>query len=70
MVFASKLGKRGIALGPIFDQITHTGDFATTKMEELLSEMAVGEFFLNLQALENLAKQAIDLVPRNKQTAS
>lgn len=33
IVFAPKLGKRGVALGPIFDQITKTGDFATSMME-------------------------------------
>jgi hypothetical protein len=64
-VFASKLGKRGVALGPIFDQITKTGDFATSMMEKLLAEMAVGELDLNLKALESFAKQAIDLVDRN-----
>jgi hypothetical protein len=65
IVFASKLGKRGVALGPIFDQITKTGDFATSMMEKLLAEMAVGELELNLTALESFAKQAIDLIDRN-----
>ena len=65
IVFASKLGKRGVALGPIFDQIKHTGEFTTSKMEDLLKEMAVGELLLNLQALENFSKQAIDLLDRN-----
>lgn len=65
IVFASKLGKRGVALGPIFDQIKHTGEFTTSKMEYLLTEMAVGELQLNLQALENFSKQAIDLIDRN-----
>ena len=65
IVFASKLGKRGVALGPIFDQIKQTGEFATSKMEYLLTEMAVGELQLNLQALENFSKQAIDLIDRN-----
>lgn len=65
IVFASKLGKRGVALGPIFDQITKTGDFATNRMEYLLSEMAAGELALNLQALEMFSKQAIDLIDRN-----
>ncbi len=65
IVFASKLGKRGVALGPIFDQITKTGDFATSRMEELLAEMAAGELALNLQALEMFSKQAIDLIDRN-----
>ena len=65
IVFASKLGKRGVALGPIFDQITKTGDFATSMMEKLLSEMAVGELQLNLQNLANSSKQAIDLIDRN-----
>jgi hypothetical protein len=65
IVFASKLGKRGVALGPIFDQIKSTGEFTTSKMEVLLKEMAVGEFLLNLHALENFSKQAIDLIDRN-----
>lgn len=65
IVFASKLGKRGVALGPIFDQITKTGDFATSRMEYLLAEMAAGEMALNLQALEIFSKQAIDLIDRN-----
>lgn len=65
IVFASKLGKRGVALGPIFDQITKTGDFATNRMEYLLAEMAAGELALNLQALEMFSKQAIDLIDRN-----
>ena len=65
IVFASKLGKRGVALGPIFDQITKTGDFATSMMEKLLAEMAVGELDLNLKALESFAKQVIDLIDRN-----
>ncbi len=65
IVFASKLGKRGVALGPIFDQITKTGDFATSRMEDLLGEMAAGELALNLQALEMFSKQAIDLIDRN-----
>jgi hypothetical protein len=65
IVFASKLGKRGGALGPIFNQITRTGDFVTSRMEDLLKEMALGELELNLKALENFSKQAIDLVDRN-----
>jgi hypothetical protein len=65
IVFASKLGKRGGSLGPIFNQITKSGDFVTSRMEDLLKEMAVGELALNLKALENLSKQAIDLVDRN-----
>ncbi|MEN9354766.1 MAG: hypothetical protein RL318_2091, partial [Fibrobacterota bacterium] len=35
IVFASKLGKRGGALGPIFNQITRTGDFVTSRMEDI-----------------------------------
>jgi hypothetical protein len=65
IVFASKLGKRGGALGPIFNQITKSGDFVTSKMEDLLKEMALGELDLNLKALENFSKQAIDLIDRN-----
>lgn len=65
IIFASKLGKRGVALSPIFDHITKTGDFVTSKMEDLLTEMAVGELDFNLTALENFAKMAIDLIDRN-----
>ncbi|WP_437230982.1 PDC sensor domain-containing protein [Planctomicrobium sp. SH661] len=65
IVFASKLGKRGGALGPIFDQIKQTGEITTSKMEDLLKEMAIGELQLNFQALENFSKQAIDLLDRN-----
>lgn len=65
IVFASKLGKRGGSLGPIFNRITRTGDFVTSRMEDLLREMALGELELNLMALENFSKQAIDLVDRN-----
>jgi hypothetical protein len=65
IVFASKLGRRGAALGPIFNQITRTGDFVTSRMEDLLREMALGELDLNLKALENFSKQAIDLIDRN-----
>lgn len=65
IVFASKLGKRGAALGPIFDRITKTGDYATNKMEELLIEMAEDEFAQNAEALETFSKQAIDLIDRN-----
>lgn len=65
IVFASKLGKRGASLGPIFNQITQSGDFVTSRMEDLLKEMAVGELCLNLKALENFSKQAVDLIDRN-----
>lgn len=65
IVFASKLGKRGGALGPIFNQITRSGDYVTSRMEDLLKEMANGELHLNLKALENFSKQAIDLIDRN-----
>ncbi len=65
IVFASKLGKRGGALGPIFNQITRSGDYVTSRMEDLLKEMANGELRLNLKALENFSKQAIDLIDRN-----
>ena len=65
IVFASKLGKRGGSLGPIFNQITRTGDFVTSRMEDLLQEMALGELELNLKALGNFSRQAIDLVDRN-----
>jgi hypothetical protein len=65
IVFASKLGRRGAALAPIFDHITKTGDFATTRMESLLSEMAESEFRQHLSSLETYSRQAIDLVDRN-----
>lgn len=65
IVFASKLGKRGGALGPIFNQITKSGDYVTSRMEDLLKEMANAELHLNLKALENFSKQAIDLIDRN-----
>jgi len=65
IVFASKLGKRGGALGPIFNQITKSGDYVTSRMEDLLKEMANAELQLNLKALENFSKQAIDLIDRN-----
>jgi len=65
IVFASKLGRRGVALGPIFQQVTQTGSFATEKMEELLEEMALGVFNLYLKSLENFSKQAIDIIDRN-----
>ncbi|MGK0291575.1 MAG: hypothetical protein ACI86H_003044, partial [bacterium] len=65
IVFASKLGKRGAALGPIFKQVTKTATFATNKIEELLYEMAEGVLDLHLKSLENFSKQAIDLIDRN-----
>lgn len=65
IVFASKLGKQGVSLGPIFEQITKTGDFAPTMMEELLAEMGRGVLNLHLKSLENFSKQAIDLIDRN-----
>lgn len=65
IVFASKLGRKGAALAPIFDHITKTGDFATAQMERLLEEMAQTELAQNLAALEMFSKQAIDLVDRN-----
>ncbi|MDI3486236.1 MAG: hypothetical protein PWQ51_327 [Methanolobus sp.] len=64
-IYASKMGNRGDQLGPIFSQITHSSTFITSKMEELLQEMATVELQLNLKTLENFAKQAIDLVDRN-----
>jgi hypothetical protein len=64
-IYASKMGKRGDQLGPIFNQITQSSSFITSKMEELLREMATVELQLNLKTLENFAKQAIDLVDRN-----
>jgi|GEM_PF-206311 len=65
IVFASKLGRRGAALDPLFRQITKTCSFATGKIEELLREMALGVLDLFSKALENLTKQAIDLIDRN-----
>jgi hypothetical protein len=64
-IYASKMGSRGDQLGPIFSQVTLSSNFITSKMEELLEEMAAVELQLNLKTLENFAKQAIDLVDRN-----
>ncbi|WP_340818654.1 hypothetical protein [Methanolobus sp. WCC4] len=64
-IYASKMGERGDQLGPIFNQITRSSNFITSKMEELLQEMAAVELQLNLKTLENFAKQAIDLIDRN-----
>ena len=64
-IYASKMGKRGDQLGPIFNQITRSSNFITSKMEELLQEMVAVELQLNLRTLENFAKQAIDLIDRN-----
>jgi len=65
MLFAAELGARGQSLGPVFEQITKTGDFATKCMEDLLHEMARDELSLNLKTLEMFSKQAIDLIDRN-----
>lgn len=65
MLFAAELGASGQALSPIFEQITRTGDFATTCMEDLLQEMAIDELNLNFQTLKLFSKQAIDLIDRN-----
>lgn len=65
MLFAAELGARGQSLGPVFEQITKTGDFATKCMEDLLHEMARDELALNLKTLEMFSKQAIDLIDRN-----
>ncbi len=65
MLFAAELGSSGQALSPIFEQITKTGDFATSCMEDLLQEMAIDELNLNFQTLELFSKQAIDLIDRN-----
>ena len=65
MLFAAELGTSGQALSPIFEQITRTGDFATSCMEDLLQEMAIDELNLNFQTLKLFSKQAIDLIDRN-----
>ncbi len=65
MLFAAELGASGQALSPIFEQITKTGDFATSCMEDLLQEMALDELTLNFQTLQLFSKQAIDLIDRN-----
>ena len=65
IIFASKLGRRGLSLGPVFEEITRTGDAVTAQMEQLLIEMARGELQLNQQALATAARQAIDLIDRN-----
>ncbi|WMW23390.1 cache domain-containing protein [Methanolobus mangrovi] len=64
-IYGSKMGVRGDQLGPIFNQITQSSNFITSKMEGLLQEMAAVELQLNLKTLENFAKQAIDLIDRN-----
>lgn len=62
ILFASQLGKRGVALAPVFDKITATGDSATSRMESLLYDMAESEIGLNLHLQETLARQAVDLM--------
>ena len=62
ILFASQLGKRGVALAPVFDKITATGDSATSRMESLLYEMAESEIGLNLHLQETLTRQAVDLI--------
>ena len=65
IVLATDLGKSGKSFMPIFDQITDTGSSTTGKMELLLSEMSSDMLQQNLKALENLSKQAIELIDRN-----
>lgn len=65
IVLATDLGKSGKSFMPIFDQITATGSSTTGKMELLLSEMSSDMLQQNLDALENLSKQAIELIDRN-----
>ncbi len=65
IIFASRLGRKGLSLGPVFDEITRTGDAVTQKMEHLLGEMAASEFQLIRQAMANSARQAIELIDRN-----
>ncbi len=65
IIFASRLGRRGLSLGPVFAEITRIGDDVTEKMEQLLGEMAISEFQLSQQALANSARQAIELIDRN-----
>jgi len=65
IVLATDLGKSGKSFMPIFDQITETGSSTTGKMELLLSEMSADMLQQNLKALENLSKQAIELIDRN-----
>jgi len=65
ILFATELGSRGQSLGPVFEQITRTGDFATRCMEELLHEMALEELALNFRTLKIFSQQAIDLIDRN-----
>ncbi|SFM29813.1 PDC sensor domain-containing protein [Methanolobus profundi] len=64
-IYASKMGERGDQLEPIFKQITRSSNLITSKMEDLLEEMAAVELQLNLKTLENFSKQAIDLIDRN-----
>ncbi len=65
ILFATELGSRGQALGPVFEQLTKTGDFATKCMEKLLHEMALEELALNFRTLRTFSHQAIDLIDRN-----
>jgi len=65
ILFATELGARGQSLGPVFEQITRTGDFATRCMEELLHEMALEELALNFRTLNIFSQQAINLIDRN-----
>lgn len=65
IVLATDLGKLGKSFMPIFDQITETGSSTTGMMEVLLSEMSSDMLQQNLKALENLSKQAIELIDRN-----
>ncbi len=65
IILATDLGKAGSSFIPIFDKITSTGNSTTGQMEELLGEMSSDMLQHNLAALENLSKQAIDLIDRN-----
>ena len=64
-ILSAKMGERGEQFVPVLKHINQSSNFITSKMEDLLKEMAVAELQLNFQTLENLAKQAIDLVDRN-----
>lgn len=65
IIFASRLGKRGSTLGPVFEEITRIGDSVTQRMEQLLGELVTEEAAFCKQVLARSALQAMDLIDRN-----
>lgn len=65
LIFASRLGRRGLTLGPVFEEITRIGDSVTQRMEQLLGELARSEAAFCERVLARFALQAIDLIDRN-----